>query len=173
MASYSMGIDFGTLSARAVIIDTATGEEKGVSVCEYAHGVISDKFINGKALPKDFALQHPMDYKDSLFFVIKESIKVAGIDPADIIGIGVDFTASTVMPVFEDGTPLCFDERFKNSPHAYVKLWKHHAAEEEAKELNALAKNEAPKLLERYGGTISSEWLFPKVLETLRKDKAT
>ena len=99
MSKYSMGIDFGTLSGRAVIIDIETGEEMATSVLEFSHGVMSEKFINGEALPADYALQHPQDYLDTLYFIIKDCLEKSGVDAADIIGIGVDFTASTVMPV--------------------------------------------------------------------------
>ena len=156
MSKYSMGIDFGTLSARAVIVDIETGEEKATSVSKYAHGVMSKELL-GVPLPADYALQHPKDYLDSLFFVIKECIKNSGVDSADITGIGVDFTASTVLPVTSDGTPLCFLDNYKKEPHAYVKLWKHHAAQKEADEINALAKETGAPWLSRYGGIISSE----------------
>ncbi|MBR2499878.1 MAG: ribulokinase, partial [Clostridia bacterium] len=108
MGKYSMGIDFGTLSARAVIVDINTKEEIMASVSEYKHAVISETFINGEKLPPDSALQHPQDYLDSLYFVIKDSIEKSGVNPCDIIGVGVDFTASTILPVTLDGTPLCF-----------------------------------------------------------------
>ncbi len=170
MSKYSMGIDFGTLSARAVIVDIETGEEKATAVSKYAHGVMS-KDLLGLPLPADYALQHPKDYLESLFFVIKESIAKSGVDSADIVGIGVDFTASTVMPVMADGTPLCFLDKYKNEPHAYVKLWKHHASQKEADEINALAKETGAPWLARYGGIISSEWLFPKVLQILRENE--
>ena len=171
MSKYSIGIDFGTLSARAIIVDIETKEEIATSVCEYSHGVISEKFINGESLPADYALQHPKDYLDSLYTTISDCIKKSGIGAADIIGVGVDFTASTILPVTEDGTPLCFLDEFKNNPHAYVKLWKHHAAQKEADEINALAKKTNAKWIKKYGGTISSEWFFPKVLQILREDE--
>jgi len=172
MSKYSMGIDFGTLSSRAIIVDIETKEEMAEAVMEYPHAVISDRFIDGTPLPPDFALQHPKDYLDCLYFVIKECLKNSGVNPSDIIGIGVDFTASTVMPVDENGEPLCFSEEFKNNPHAYVKLWKHHAAQKEADDINRLAKEMNMPWLKKYGGTISCEWLFPKVLEILRKDES-
>ena len=164
MSKYSIGLDFGTLSARAVIVDIEHGFELATSVCNYAHEVISEKFIDGTSLPADYALQHPKDYLDCLFFIIKDCIKKAEVDASDIIGVGVDFTASTVLPVDSFGTPLCFSEEFKNNPHAYVKLWKHHGAQKEADKINDLAREMNEPWLKRYGGTISSEWLLPKVL---------
>ena len=135
MSKYSLGLDFGTLSVRAVIIDIETGEEKATAVSEYAHGIMSSFFLDGSELPADYALQHPQDYLDSMIFAIRECIDRSGIKPEQIVGVGVDFTASTVLPVAEDGTPLCFTEKFKNTPHAYVKLWKHHAAQKEADDI--------------------------------------
>ena len=172
MSKYSIGIDFGTLSGRATVVDIATGDEIATSVCEYKHGVMSKTFLNGVSLPPDYALQHPQDYIDVLCFVLKECIDIANISTDDVVGIGVDFTASTILPVAEDGTPLCFFDEYKENPHAYAKLWKHHAAQKEADEINNLAKKTGAKWLSRYGGTISSEWLFPKVLQILREDKS-
>lgn len=171
MAKYSMGIDFGTLSGRAVIADIGTGEEMASSVSEYKHGVISESFVNGKKLPPDYALQHPQDYLDTLYYIIRDCIEKSGVNPKDIIGVGVDFTSSTLLPVDKTGTPLCFYKEFSGNPHAYVKLWKHHAAQKEADEINNFAKEINAPWLERYGGTISCEWLFPKVLEILREDE--
>ena len=108
MSRYSMGIDFGTLSGRAVIVDIDTGREVATSVSEYAHGVMDGHFVDGSRLPDDFALQHPRDYLDTLYFVVKDSLSQAKIDPHEVVGIGVDFTASTLLPVTADGTPLCF-----------------------------------------------------------------
>ena len=140
MSRYSLGVDFGTLSGRAVLIDIDTGEEMATSVLEYKHGVMSESFIDGSALPSDYALQHPQDYLDSLYFIIKDCLTRSGVDASDIVGVGVDFTASTVIPVKADGTPLCFIDKYKSNKHAYVKLWKHHAAQSEADEINSLAR---------------------------------
>ena len=167
-----MGIDYGTLSGRAVIIDIETGETVGTAVENYPHAVMDDTFLDGSRLPADFALQHPQDYLDVLYKITNAAIAQAGIDAKDIIGIGVDFTASTVLPVKADGTPLCFTEAHKNNPHAYVKLWKHHAAQPEADQINALAHEMDCAWLRYYGGTVSSEWMLPKVMEILHKDEA-
>lgn len=172
MSKYSIGIDFGTLSGRATVVDIETGNELVTSVCEYKHGVMSGTFFNGISLPPDYALQHPQDYIVVLCFVLKECIDIAKISADDVVGIGIDFTASTILPVTEDGTPLCFFDEYKENPHAYVKLWKHHAAQKEADEINNLAKETGAKWLSKYGGAVSSEWLFPKVLQILREDKA-
>lgn len=172
MSRYSIGIDFGTLSGRAVIVDVTTGEEVATSVCEYKHAVMSQTFLDDSSLPADYALQHPGDYIDVLTSVLKECFAKSDISPEDIVGIGVDFTAATILPVTEDGTPLCFLDEFKNNPHAYAKLWKHHAAQKEADDINRLAKETNQEWLNKYGGIISSEWVFPKVLQIVREDKA-
>lgn len=169
MSAYSMGIDFGTLSGRAVIVDIDTGEEIATSVMEYSHRVMSDTFFDGTPLPAGYALQHPQDYLDTLGYITKDCIEKSGIDSGDIIGVGIDFTASTVIPVYEDGTPLCFDRKFCNNPHAYVKLWKHSAAQAEADCINNLLKDTNPDILKKYGGTTSCEWLLPKVLQIYRE----
>ena len=169
MSRYSLGLDFGTLSVRGILICIESGEAVATAVSPYAHGVMSSALPDGTPLPPDYALQHPQDYLDGLVHVITECLAKAQISPEEIIGVGIDFTASTVLPVLADGTPLCLLEEFSSTPHAYVKLWKHHAAQKEADEINALAKEVAAPWLARYGGSISGEWLFPKVLQVLRE----
>ena len=166
---YTIGIDFGTLSARAVLADIATGEVLTDSVFEYPHGVMDTALPSGLPLPADFALQHPADYLLAFGKTVSEVIGRSGVSTDDIIGIGIDFTTCTLIPVKRDGTPLCLDPEFENDPHAYAKLWKHHAAQPEADRLNEAAAKFAPKVLERLGGKTSSEWLFPKVMEVLDK----
>ena len=169
MKKYTIGLDYGTLSARAVLVDVTTGEEKATSVFEYPHGVMDKAMPDGTALPDDFALQHPGDYLDALLHIVNGIMKESGVSPEEIGGIGVDFTASTVMPVYENGEPLCFADKYKNEPHAYVKLWKHHAAQPQAERFLSVAKERGEKWIGRYGNQISSEWLFPKVLEILEE----
>jgi len=166
---YTIGIDFGTLSARAVLADIHTGKVLTDAVFEYPHGVMDSALPSGKVLPADFALQHPADYLEAFGKTVSEVIGKSGVSEDEIIGIGIDFTTCTLIPVKADGTPLCFDERFKDDPHAYVKLWKHHAAQPQADILNEAAEKFAPQILERLGGRTSSEWLFPKVMEVLEK----
>ncbi|MEG2203189.1 MAG: ribulokinase [Christensenellaceae bacterium] len=167
MPKYSIGIDYGTLSGRALLVDVATGEEIATSVLDYPHAVMDEKLPSGKKLRADFALQHPQDYIDVIAYTIPKVIKESGISAQDIIGVGVDFTACTVLPVKADGTPMCFLEAYQDEPHAYVKLWKHHAAQDKANEINAMAEKMGEKWLARYGGKISSEWLFPKAWQIL------
>ena len=139
MTKYAIGIDYGTLSGRALLVDVKTGEEIATAVLDYPHSVMDEKLPSGVKLANDWALQHPQDYLDVLTYTIPKVIKDGGVNADDIIGIGIDFTACTIMPTKKDGTPLCYLDEFKENPHAYVKLWKHHAAQKEADEINSLA----------------------------------
>lgn len=165
---YTIGIDFGTLSGRAVLVDVATGEEVATHVYEYANGVI-DRTLPGSETPlsPDTALQDPRDYLRTLEVTIPRVLELSGVAPQRVIGIGIDFTACTMLPVKADGTPLCFLDAYRSNPHAWVKLWKHHAAQPHANRLNAIARERGEKFLARYGGKISSEWFIPKAWQIL------
>jgi L-ribulokinase len=165
-----VGVDYGTLSGRAVVVRVSDGAELGAAVHEYRHGVV-DHALPGsdKPLPPDWALQVPRDYVDVLRTAVPEAIRNAGVDPAAVIGIGTDFTACTMVPVTADGTPLCELPEFVDNPHAYVKLWKHHAAQPQADRVTELAAARGEKWLPRYGGLISSEWEFAKGLQLLEE----
>lgn len=171
MHKYSIGVDFGTLSGRAVLVDTTTGVEVAVAVHDYSHGVMDEKLPDGTPLGVDWALQHPQDYLDVFRVTIPAVMKMASVVPEQIAGLGIDFTACTMLPVTSDGTPLCFMDEFKSRPNAWVKLWKHHAAQDEANRLNAIAAERGERFLSRYGGKISSEWLIPKIWQTLNEDQ--
>ena len=166
---YSIGVDFGTLSGRAVLVNVNTGDEICTSVFEYPHAVMEEQLPCGKKLGQDFALEHPQDYLDVLAHVIPDVLKQSGVDASQIIGVGIDHTACTVLPVMADGTPLCFLDEYKEEPHAYIKLWKHHAAQPQADRINELAAERGETWLSRYGGKISSEWLFPKVMQVAQQ----
>lgn len=169
MGRYSLGIDFGTLSARCILADLETGHEMVESQEEYAHGVMDEALPDGTPLGNDWALQHPQDYLDALRLLVTNVLGQTGIDATDIVGVGIDFTACTVLPVKKDGTPLCMLEQYRSEPNAYVKLWKHHAAQPEADDLNRIAAERGERFLKRYGGKISSEWLFPKIWQVLKE----
>ncbi|MGH2944771.1 MAG: ribulokinase [Solirubrobacteraceae bacterium] len=163
-----VGIDFGTLSARAVVVRASDGEELGSAVHEYAHGVMDEALAaSGRELPPDWALQDPEDYLDVLREAVPAALRAGGVAPTEVVGIGTDFTASTPMPVLRDGTPLCRLPELAGRPHAYPKLWKHHAAQPEADRINAVAAARGEPWLPRYGGRISSEWEFAKALQVL------
>jgi L-ribulokinase len=167
---YTIGVDFGTLSGRALVVRVSDGAELGSSEYAYPHRVMESSLPDGTPLPSSFALQHPLDYLGVIQNAVPEAIRVSGIDPRMVIGIGTDFTACTILPTLEDGTPLCLLERFRNRPHAYIKLWKHHAAQPQADRVNELAHARGEPWIKRYGGKISSEWAFPKALQILEED---
>jgi L-ribulokinase len=169
--AHVVGVDFGTLSGRAVVVRASDGAELGSAVHEYAHAAIERTLpASGERLPPQWALQDPEDYLDVLRRAVPAAVEAAGVDPRSIAGIATDFTASTPMPVLDDGTPLCRVEGFASRPHAYVKLWKHHAAQPQADRINALAAERGEPWLPRYGGKISSEWEFAKALQVLEED---
>jgi L-ribulokinase len=169
--TYAIGVDYGTLSGRALVVRVSDGAELGTAVSEYRNGVIDSVLpATGEALPPDWALQDPEDYCDVLREAVPAAIAAAGIDPAQVIGIGTDFTACTVLPTLADGTPLCRLPDFRDRPHAYVKLWKHHAAQAQADRINELAHGTSQNWIARYGGKISSEWEFAKALQLLEED---
>ncbi len=168
---FAIGIDFGTLSGRAVIVDIADGRELATAVHEYSHGVI-DEVLPGTEirLEPDWALQDPNDYLEVFKHAVPAVLAASDLDPADIIGVGIDFTACTLLPTQADGTPLCTLPQWRHNPHAWVKLWKHHAAQPEANQLNAIAQQSGfDAILARYGGKISSEWLLPKAWQILNE----
>ena len=166
---YSLGIDFGTLSARAMLVNIENGEEVAVAEKEYSHGVITDVLPNGKTkLGTDWALQHPGDYIEAIEEIVPMVIKSAKISTHDVIGIGMDFTSCTVLPVDKNFEPLCIKREYENEPHAYVKLWKHHAAQKQAEIITRQMKEMGyERLLQRFGGRVSSEFLLPKVMQVL------
>jgi L-ribulokinase len=170
---YVIGVDYGTLSGRALVVRVSDGAELGSAVHEYEHAVMDTTLTAGPAaasgtpvrLAPDWALQNPGDYVSVLKNAVPEAVRAAGIDPANVIGIGTDFTACTMVPTLADGTPLSDLDEFADTPHAYVKLWKHHAAQPHADRINELAHARQEPWINRYGGLISSEWEFAKGLQ--------
>jgi len=167
---YAIGLDFGTESGRAVLVDVTDGQEVATAVHPYGDGVI-DEVLPGTdiELPGDFALQNPADYIEVLRVTIPAVLEEGDVEAENVIGLGTDFTACTMLPIDEAGTPLCQKPEWRDNPYAWVKIWKHHAAQPEANRLNELAAERGEGWLQRYGGKISSEWLFPKIWETLNK----
>lgn len=165
---YAIGVDFGTESGRAVVVRVGDGAELGSAVYAYPDGVIDERLPGSQSpLPPEWALQNPDDYIGVFQNAVPQAIQASGIDPADVIGIGIDFTACTMMPTLADGTPLMRLPEWRDNPHAWVKLWKHHAAQPEADTINETARKLDQSWLDRYGGKISSEWFFSKVLQIL------
>jgi L-ribulokinase len=169
---YVVGIDFGTLSARAVVVAAEDGAVLGTASHAYGSGVIDRALpATGAPLPASWALQDPQDWLAALETAVRAAVVDAGVDPGAIVGIGTDFTASTPLPVTRDGTPLCRLPRFADRPHAYPKLWKHHAAQPQAERITDVAAARGEPWLARYGGRISSEWQFAKALQVLEEDR--
>jgi L-ribulokinase len=165
---YSLGLDFGTESARALLVDVATGREVATAVYRYGDSVIDEALPgSGVRLGHDWALQNPANYIETLKTTVPEVLRLGGVRAEDVIGIGVDFTACTLVPVAEDGQPLCLDEKWRGHPHAWPKLWKHHAAYRQAERITAVAEERGEEWLAQFGGRISSEWLHSKALQML------
>ena len=170
MGQYAIGVDFGTLSARALVAEIGTGRELASVAMDYPHAVMDTVLAKtGAALPPAYALQDPADYLLVLETVIPEVIRRGGVSPADVKGICIDFTCCTLLPVTADGTPLCFAPTFEDEPLAYTLLWKHHAAQKYADRMNEVARERGEKFMDHVGGVISSEWMFPKILQVMNE----
>ena len=166
--SYVIGLDYGSLSCRAVLVDIRDGAVVTQEEMAYPHGVLTEALPDGTPLAGSWCLQHPEDYLTVLDRTIPALLR-SGIPPEEIIGMGVDFTASTVVPLDSSFRPLC--ERYPQRPHAWPKLWKHHGATAQAEKLNALCREKYPQYLRRYGGKISPECLTAKVLQVFEEDR--
>ncbi len=172
VARYAIGIDFGSESGRAVVVDVADGRVLATAVQPYRHGVIDQRLPDPHddvTLPPDWALQDPDDYLDVIRVAVPTAIQAAGVDVDDVIGVGIDFTSCTMLPVQADGIALAQIPALRSEPHAWVKLWKHHAAQPQADRINAVARETGQAWLDRYGGKISSEWFFAKALQILEE----
>ncbi|MEX2287340.1 MAG: ribulokinase, partial [Planctomycetaceae bacterium] len=168
-AQIALGLDFGTESVRALLVDLG-GNERGAAVAEYKHRQIVDTLPGtGEKLPPDFALQHPGDWIESAAKAVRSALSQAKLTGDAVIGIGVDFTSCTMLPTKRDGTPLCLTAQFAGQKYAWPKLWKHHGAKSQTDHINQLARARKEPWLDRYGGIIGLEWFFPKVLETLEQ----
>ena len=167
-ARSTVGVDFGTESARAVLVEVSTGRELASAVHRYASGVIDQRLPEGNTtLPPDWALQDPDDYLEAMGATVRAVLAESQVDPSSVIGIGIDFTACTMLPVLADGTPLSRQPELRGNPHAWVKLWKHHAAQPEADLINQTAEARGEPWLDRYGRRTSSEWFYAKALQIL------
>jgi L-ribulokinase len=171
-AAYAIGVDFGTESGRALLLDLDSGEELGVEVVPYASAVI-DRELPGtdERLGHDWALQDPADWVAVLEQGIPEVLRSSGVDPERVVGLGIDVTSCTVLPVTAEGTPLAMTDEWREHPHAWPKLWKHHAAQDVADRLTEVAQEREEEFISRYGGRISSEWYFPKLIELWQEDR--
>src|ERR1051325_1529875 len=164
-SSYTIGLDYGTNSVRTLLVDIANGREVATAVWNYEHGDA------GVILSRDpnLARQHPADYIKGAEATIKKVLAAAkknvrGFNASQVVGIGVDTTGSTPLPVDAKGQPLAFDKRFAKNPAAMAWLWKDHTGVAEAAEITELAGKIRPQYLAKCGGTYSSEWFFSKIL---------
>jgi len=169
---YTIGLDYGTNSVRCLIVDVTNGNEVGSCVYEYETG---EAGIILDPADHNLARQNPADYLKGIEVTVKAAIAkaknaVKSFEPGQIIGIGIDTTGSTPIPVDKNGTPLNMLDEFKNNPNAHAWLWKDHTGHAEATEITALAEKEHPEYLAKCGGTYSSEWFFSKILHCLRTD---
>jgi L-ribulokinase len=168
---FALGFDFGTESVRVLVVGLRDGQIAGQAASAYAHGVIDDTLpSSGAKLPADYALQDARDWLDSAAIACKAAMAASKVEPADVIGIGVDFTSCTMLPCACDGTPLHLTPPFDQIALAWPKLWKHHGAKAETDRINQVARERNELWLDRYGGSIGLEWFFPKVLETLNHE---
>lgn len=163
--TYTIGMDFGSLSARAVLMEVCTGEAVASRVFPYPHGILSEALPGGKTLPPDWALQLPSDYREAFAALIPALIKEQGLEAEQIIGLGLDVTSTTMLPLTEEGTPLCELPEYKDEPHAYIKMWKHHAAQRQSERIETLAKKRGESWLSQFGGSISGEHFLPKAAQ--------
>lgn len=167
---YTIGVDYGTESGRAVLVRLSDGAELADHATAYPHGVIDER-LPGSDVPlkRDWALQHPGDYIEVLRRSVPAVLRESGVPPEEVIGVGIDFTACTILPVDARGEPLCLQARWRSHPHSWVKLWKHHAAQNEANEINRIAALRGESFLPRYGGKLSSEWMIAKAWQLLNE----
>lgn len=167
--AFTIGLDYGTNSVRAVVVDCATGETVGTDVFDYPSG---EQGILRDPLDPHLARQHPGDYLEGLRVAVTRALEAAARTPGfardRVIGIGVDTTGSTPMPVDARNRPLALDPRWRDELAAQAWLWKDHTAADEAAAITATAREHAPELLEPIGGTYSSEWFWSKIWHCLR-----
>ena len=172
MKKYTVGLDFGSLSVRAVLADTENGRELASAVYEYPHAVITDRLPSGKEIPLGWALQPPGDYLEGLSETVGEAVRLSGVSAEDIVGIGIDFTANTYLPVNDRYEPLCLESRWENEPHAWVKMWKHNSTQKYAEAMEQKARERQEPFLKYYSDTVSSAWMLPRLYETLEEAPA-
>jgi len=169
MGEYTIGLDFGSLSCRGVLADCSSGKVLAESESIYSRGAITCNPVDGSPLPSGWVLQDPSDYEEALFLVLRSLVEKSKVPKENILGIGVDSTASTVIPVDASFRPLCQNPKFRGHLHSWPKMWKYHAANKENEDINS--NFAALGILDRYGGSSNSEFLLPKVLQCFREDR--
>jgi len=170
LEKFSIGLDFGTKSVRAILVNVITGNVLASTDCNYPDGVIDQSLPKSKVkLPSDYALQNPYDWLFGMEDVVSRLLAESKISPSSIIGIGIDFTSCTILPTTQSGEPLMSFPDLYDNPHAWPKLWKHHAAQRQADQVNTLAIERNEPWLSLYGGRISSEWVLAKCLQVYQE----
>ena len=170
MSRYTLGIDYGTLSARSVLMNCQDGSVAASATMAYPHAVMDRSLPDGTRLPDAWALEDAEDYILALKKTVREVMETSGVSKEDVIGLSIDFTSCTVVAADEQGRTLSALEQFRFRPHAYTKLWKHHGAQAQADEINDLLTRKGMIDEPRFGGAISPELLLPKILQVLRED---
>ena len=171
MKKYTIGLDFGSLSCRGILVDTSDGRICAEATFTYPHGVMTERLPDGTPLEGDVAFQHPRDFREAMEKVIKEIVSKCD-HPENIVGIAADTTVSTVIALDRDFSPLCEGPEFASRPQAFAKMWKHHGAAPMAKRVEQICIDQSRPYLDWYGGSISSESLFMKAVETFERDRA-
>mgnify|MGYP002720834504 FL=1 len=166
--SYSIGIDYGTASGRVILVNTSDGKIVSSYEETYQHGTIAEE-LGGETLPHNYFLQHAGDYNHVLENGVKHVLEESQVNKDEVVGIGVDFTSCTVVFLDENFKPLHMNEDLANHPHAYVKLWKHHGAQDEATQMVEANEKANQNWLDYYGHSVNSEWMIPKILEVKHK----
>lgn len=170
---YVLGFDYGTLSCRIIAVNLENGNVAYTKSCDYPSGVISSRLPSGAELPSDsWFLQDGEDYLYVMQTLINGMFDNTGVASCDIVALGLDFTNCTVVAVDKSGKPMSALPEYKNNPHSYVKLWKHHAAQKYASELEEYMLNENTEWFCEYGRNVSSEWFFPKLIQVFTEDRA-
>lgn len=168
---HALGLDFGTESARVLVVEVESGAIRGAATRAYANGVITGALPGGSGtLSPGWALQDPADWLEALAVAVPAALAGGGVKPSAIVGVGIDFTSCTILPCTGDGTPLCALDDYRARPHAWPKLWKHHAAQRHADRITDLAASRGEPWLARYGGRLAPEWVLPKACELLAED---
>lgn len=170
MSRYTLGIDYGTLSARTVLMNCSDGSVAASAAKAYPHAVMDRELPDGTPLPPAWALEDAEDYLLVLKDTVRKVMGDSGISKEDVIGLAIDFTSCTVVASDKEKKALSSLEQFRSRPHAYTKLWKHHGAQAQADEINELLTKKGVIGEPRYGGAISPELLLPKILQVLRED---
>ena len=167
---YVIGLDFGSLSARGVLVEISSGTIVAQSEDKYRRGILDVSSISKEDAKPDTVIVDAQDYTTSLRNVIKDLMQKSKAAPRDVAAIGSDFTASTMIPLGRDMKPLSEDPRYSHKIHCYGKLWKHHADAGQAAMITEILREQDINVLESYGGKITPECMLPKIIQIMQED---